>query len=156
LALERFTKAEVEYLVAAPKFIRVVPATRLYRPQSAAVTIIHAAVFKKSEPNNPVPGLIVMAKAREAPPGIPKPTPSAAPEWYGKRVRGLNYELWHDNPDGSIVKGWHEHIWSPGDQDSYVVPARPEITRRALLDVLKWGLEKWNIEVLEKQLEVFQ
>lgn len=96
-----------------------------------------------------------MATARSSPPGIPKPNPSAALEWHGKRIRGLNYEVWHDNPDGTIVKGWHEHVWSPADQDSYVVPARPEPTRETLVDIFKWGLRKWNIEIRQEHLEVF-
>lgn len=103
---ELFTKADVDYSVAATKFITVVPGPRLYKPQSSAVTIIRAHVFKRSEPTKPIPGRVVMAKARSAPSGIPKPTPSSCLEWYGKRIRGLNYELWHDNPDGSVVKGW--------------------------------------------------
>jgi len=30
--------------------------------------------------------------------------PSSVLEFYGRRIRGLNYEMWHDNPDGSRVK----------------------------------------------------
>jgi len=115
--------------------------------------MIQQPVFRKSEPNNPIKGLVVMAKVHISLPGLPRLIPSSALEWYGKRIRGLNKEIWHDNPDGTTVKGWHEHLWSPEEQDSYVVSARPKVTRTGLLDVFKWGLEKWNIDVLEKQLE---
>lgn len=94
-----------------------------------------------------------MAKVHISPSGLPRLNPSSALEWHGKRIRGLNKEIWHDNPDGSVVRGWHEHLWSPEEQDAYVVSARPKPTRIGLLDVFKWGLTKWNIEVLEKQLE---
>ena len=154
LATERFTKAQVDYLVAATKFIRAVPVAPDYNPKQPVHRTIQVEVFKKSAPNRPIRGLIVMARARPSPPGVPKPIPSSALEWYGKRIRGLNYELWHDNPDGSIVRGWHEHLWSPAEQDRYVVPARPEPTHKGLLDVFKWGLAKWNIEVLEEQLRL--
>jgi hypothetical protein len=149
-----FTKGEVDYLVAIPKFIKVIPP--LPRPGSRIPSVIRiqSQVFSKSEPSKPISGLVVMAKARQAPTGIPKPNPSSALEWHGKRIRGLNYELWHDNPDGSIVKGWHEHLWSPQDQDAYVVLARPKPKLKGLLDIFKWSLKKWNIEVLEKQVEV--
>jgi hypothetical protein len=144
----------VDYLVASPKFIKVIPP--LPRPGSRVPSVvrIQSQVFWKSEPGKPISGLVVMAKARQAPTGIPKPNPSSALEWHGKRIRGLNYELWHDNPDGSIVKGWHEHLWSPQDQDAYVVLARPKPKPRGLIDIFKWSLKKWNIEVLEKQAEV--
>jgi len=145
---ERFTKAEADYLVDTAKFVRVIPDIQSVR---ASGWRVQANVYRKSEPRNPIKGLVVMAKAHRAPPGLPHPTPSAALEWYGKRIRGLNYELWHDNPDGTVVKGWHEHVWSPREQDSHVVSARPEPTRKGLLDILKWGLRKWNIAVLEEQ-----
>lgn len=153
LALE-LTKGEVDYLVATPKFIRIIPALPRSGTRSPVVIRIQAPVFKKSEPNNPIVGLIVIGKARQAPTGIPKPNPSSALELHGKRIRGLNYEVWHDNPDGSVVKGWHEHLWSPEDQDAYVVLARPKPARKGLLDIFKWSLQKWNIEVLAKQAEV--
>ena len=108
-----------------------------------------------ADSNNVIEGLVVIAKARHAPPGVPHPPPSCALEWYGRRIRGLNYELFHDNPDGSIVRGWHEHIWSPKELDAHVVQARPEPTRKTLLDVLRWGLKKWNIAVLEEQGELY-
>lgn len=145
---KRFTKAEVEYLLAARKFIKAIPDLPLIvtSPQR-----IQAPVFLKSEPNIPVRGLVIMATIRRAPPGLPKPLPSVALEWYGVRIRGLNYEIWHDNPDGSVVRGWHEHVWSPEYEDDCVVPAGPRVTRKGLQDVLKWGLRKWHIEVQQKQ-----
>ena len=144
----------MDYLVAIPKFIKVIPP--LPRPGARILSVvrIQSDVFRKSEPSKPISGLVVIAKVRQAPTGIPNPNPSSALEWHGKRIRGLNYELWHDNPDGSIVKGWHEHLWSPQDQDAYVILARPKPKLRGLLDIFKWSLKKWNIEVLEKQAEV--
>lgn len=45
----------------------------------------------------------------------------------------------------------HEHIWSTAHGAANVIVARPKLLRTAtLLDVFQWGLEKWNIEVLEK------
>jgi hypothetical protein len=153
--LERFTKADVDYLMAASGFIRSIPKVEFLDPIRKKGWRIQAEAFRKSEPNKPVRGLVVVAKAHQAPTGLPPPTPSAALEWYGRRIRGVNYELWHDNPDGSVVKGWHEHIWSPIDEDAYVVAAKPEPTRKALLDVLKWGLKKWNIDVQSEQGSIY-
>ena len=111
-------------------------------------------IFSVTEPNEPIGGLVVKAKLHQAPIGLPRLTPSAALEWYEQRIRGINYELWHDNPDGTIIKGWHEHIWSPDEQDHRVVAARPELRRKDLLGVLKWGLKKWNIEVRKEQADL--
>jgi hypothetical protein len=73
--------------------------------RGSKVIAIHVAdLFRRSEPHRPVKGLVVIAKARPSPPGIPKPMPSSVLEFYGRRIRGLNYEMWHDNPDGSRVK----------------------------------------------------
>ena len=137
----------MEYLLAAAKSIRSAPSHKQHSP-------VRVEVFRKSTPNNPVRGLIVTARVRHPPSGLPKPYPSAALEWHGIRIRGLNYEIWHDNPDGGIVRGWHEHIWSLEHGDKFVIPARPEPKNKTMLGILKWGLEKWNIAVLEQQLEV--
>src|SRR6266436_2369543 len=101
-------------------------------------------MFLNSDPSKPITGLVVIAKAHQAPAGLPRPTPSAALEWYGKRIRGLSYEQWHDNPDGTIVRGWHEHLWSPQQRDAHVIAARPEPRRRDVLGLFKWGLKQWN------------
>jgi hypothetical protein len=151
LAPKPSTTGEVDYLVGLPKVIKFIPkAVRLDRENHKGWEI-NARVFDKAKIAKPIPGLVVKAKAHEAPSGLPHPPPSAALEWFGKRIRGINYELWHDNPDGSSVRGWHEHLWSPGEQDAHVVLARPEPTKKQLLDILKWGLSKWNIEILMEQ-----
>jgi hypothetical protein len=152
LLAERFTKADVDYLIAEAKFIKAVPVLPRLDPR-LTTRMIRVLVFRKSQPNNAIKGLVAMAKVHIPPPGLPRLNPSSALEWYGKRIRGLNKEIWHDNPDGTTVRGWHEHLWSPEEQDSYVVPARPKLIQTGLLDVFKWGLKKWNIEVVEKQLE---
>ena len=151
--LPELTKADVDYLVAAPKFIRAIPRAQFLNVNRRTGWKIHSLVFAKDD-SKPIPGLVVMAKAHQAPIGLPHPTPSSALEWFGKRVRGLNYELWHDNPDGTRVTGWHEHVWSPDEDDHRVVTARPEPRKRDLLGILKWGLKKWNIEVQMTQAEL--
>jgi hypothetical protein len=150
--MHKFSKGEVDYLVALPKSIPCIPRTEFLNRTNRTGWIIQMPVFKKGDSSKPIPGLVVMAKAHQAPIGLPHPTPSAALLWHSKRIRGLNREVRHDNPDGSIVRGWHEHIWSPTDDDAHVVAAQPEPRDRSLLGLLKWGLEKWNIEVGQKQV----
>lgn len=145
------TTGRVDYLVAAPKFIQAIPRTGFLDTRRKTGWVIRAAVFYKSEPHRPIEGLIVTARAHQAPVGLPHPTPSAALEWYGHRIRGLNYEQWHDNPDGTSVRGWHEHLWSPAEQDSRVIQAMPEPKDKTLRGLLRWGLAKWNIEAKQVQ-----
>lgn len=146
-----FTKGEVDYLVGLLKLVRVIPRPEFLNRQSRSGWLIEIRVFKKGDLRAPLPGLMVMAKAHQAPQGLPHPTPSAALLWHGKRIRGLNREMRHDNPDGTIVRGWHEHLWSPSDDDACVIQAQPEPKDRTLIGILQWGLEKWNIEVEQKQ-----
>jgi hypothetical protein len=149
LPLPQPTKAEVDYLVRQRKFIRRVPPMLGDRYEYR----IQAEVRKASNPGEAL-GLVVQVKAKRPPSGAPKPLPSVCLLWRGHRIRGLNKELWHDNPDGSTVRGWHEHIWTNEWGDSYVVPARPKPRDLSLRGVLEWGLKQWKITVREKQLKV--
>jgi hypothetical protein len=111
-----------------------------------------AEIFTIFDPNAPIKGLVILAKMRRSLPGLPRNLPGAALLLYGQRIRGVDYEQWHPNPDGKRINGWHEHIWSTVHKDANVIAARPKLLRSATLhDVFKWGLRKWNIEVLERQ-----
>jgi hypothetical protein len=143
----------VDYLVHAPKFIKEIPRPQFLNATARTGLKIIVPVYSNAD-SRPIKGLVVIAKAHQAPPGLPRPTPSSALEWFGRRIRGLNYELRHDNPDGTLVAGWHEHVWSPAEEDHRVIAARPEPKRRDLLGILKWGLKRWNIEIRREQKEL--
>ena len=110
-----------------------------------------AEVFSAHDRRAPIKGLVMLARVRRSLPGLPRNLPGAALWLLGERIRGVDYEQWHDNPDGKRIRGWHEHIWSSVDKDMNVIVARPKLRGTTLLDVFKWGLRKWNIELLEKQ-----
>lgn len=139
------TTAEADYLVKEAKFIKAMPSV----VRGEYEFRMQADVFRKGEPHKPT-GLKIMARVKKAPSGIPKPYPSAALEYGGRyRIRGLNYEIWHDNPDTSIVRGWHEHIWSTECRDRAVIRARPKPTDITVKGLFRWGLAKWKIDVGE-------
>ena len=139
--------------MSSAKFIKAIPKTAFINTKLRTGWKLQCNVFDRANSNRPIKGLVVMAKAHQAPAPFPSPPPSAALEWFGTRIRGLNFEVRHDNPDGSIVRGWHEHIWSPIYRDALVVPAKPEVVRRTLRDVFRWGLKKWRIEVIMDQVD---
>jgi hypothetical protein len=143
------TRAEVDYLIREKKFIRSMPAMVTDRYEYR----VQAEVRKISNPGEAL-GLVIYARAKRSPSGVPKGLPSAALMWRGYRIRGLNKELWHDNPEGSTVQGWHEHIWTNEWHDSHVIAARPKPRDLSLRGVLEWAMGKWNITVRQSQLKV--
>lgn len=146
VAVLTFSNADVEYLLDAKKTISAIPNIM----ESAAEFVMAANVRRKDNPGKEL-GLIIRVHAKRSPSGIPKGVPACVLQWHGQRIRGINRELWHDNPDGSIVKGWHEHLWNEEDRDGRVVPA--DIKRADMRGVFEWCLKKWNIEVRERQSE---
>jgi hypothetical protein len=102
------TQAQADYLVKKKKYIKVMPDV----VEGDKEFRLRATVFLQSQPGHSL-GLVVMATAKKSPPGIPRPWPSAALELAGRfRIRGLNYAIQHECPDGPIVRGWHEHLWT--------------------------------------------
>jgi hypothetical protein len=145
----RFDKAEVDYLVAEPKFIKDLPLDVV----QGNYRVIEAAVYRKGDPPVLIPSLAVNVRVPMPIAGIPVGIPGAALRWYGHRIRGLDRETQHDNPDGSIVRGWHEHLWSLEWGDSLVRTAL-EPKRKNLRGVFKHALNLWNIKVIKEQMEV--
>jgi hypothetical protein len=145
----RFNKSEVDYLVAEQKCIKDIPPLE----REGNFFVIKASVYRKGEPLVLIPSLEVMVRVPTAVPGVPVGVPGAALRWFGHRIRGLDREGRHDNPDGSTVYGWHEHLWSPEFEDSLVRQAR-EPKHKNLNGVLKEGLALWNIKIIKEQLEM--
>ncbi len=108
----------------------------------------------RDDPRAVTGGLIVKARVKRRLPGLPRGKASCSLLWHGCRIRGLDYEIRHDNPDGTVVRGWHEHIWNDEDADARVIPARPRVGGADLRGVFQWGLDKWNIEVEQIQDEL--
>ena len=144
-----FTKAEVDSLVQRNKFVTGIPKPTLVENY----WVIEAPVYLTSEPQRPVQSLIVCARVIRAVAGIPRALPGVALVWKGHRVRGIDRNTRHDNPDGSRIDGWHEHLWSEKYGDSMVNSTR-EPKDRDLRGLFRAGLVRWNISVKEEQKEL--
>ena len=144
------TTAEAEYVVKQRKHIRAIPDQFTERGENT-ILIRTSEIFSVTDQRAPIKGLVMLARIRRSLPGLPRNLPGASLLFYGKRIRGIDYEQWHPNRDGQRIRGWHEHIWSTVDEDANVIIARPKLRGTTLFELFKWGLKKWNIEVLEKQ-----
>ena len=59
-----------------------------------------------------------------------------------RKIRGINHHERYHNPDGTVVRGWHEHI----EEESKVEPVGrnfDDIDR-----LTEFALKKWNIKKL--------
>ena len=67
--------------------------------------------------------------------------------WRDIRIRGINPKRGHRRPDGKIIKGWHEHIWKEGYDDSWGVPLRDKSFGEfpEPQEVIDFSLKRWNI-----------
>jgi hypothetical protein len=148
LMQSRFTKAEVDYVLAENKVIKDIPPPVV----DGNYRVIKAGVYRKSNLTSPIKSLSVMARVALPVAGVPAALPSVALNWHGIRIRGIDHATRHDNPGGAFIQGWHEHLWSPEHGDAQV-RAVPQPKHRDLRGILKEGLKRWNITVLKEQLE---
>lgn len=139
----------MDALVDARKFIKSIPQPKPLPGEYQ----IQSPVYLRSAPTSPIRGLVVVARVPIRPPGTSSVRPSAALTWHGIRIRGLDYEIWHDNPDGSVVKGWHEHLWSPEEEDERVRTPGRIPNDLSLRGLFRWGLRRWGFIVEHEQLE---
>jgi len=127
-----FSKSHVDKLVKCPKFITSRP---IFNSPSSIVSV--KIDTNKCQIN--LKGEIHLKYIKGVGPSL---------EYCGIRIRGINYEMVHKNPDGSEIYGWHEHIWKEEFQDHFVIPVPQLPNRKCISDenLLDFCLKKWNIE----------
>jgi hypothetical protein len=86
--------------------------------------------------------------------------PSALLQWHGKRIRAIEYNIVHDVienrvPTGKQIKGWHEHFWTDSDEDARIREPEPPIRNSDIFSILRWCSDRWNIEGLPSNEELF-
>jgi len=67
--------------------------------------------------------------------------------WKGHRIRGINRSRQlRSRPDGTIVRGWHEHVFDDqvGDEKVHAVTG---LGRPSVDELVRFCLARWNIQV---------
>jgi hypothetical protein len=146
-----FTQADVEYLVAARKFIcrTVEDNTTVYPlPYEMRLTF---DIRKRDYPQQDI-GLRFRA-LREPHSVISKW--GIALLWHGKRIRGIDYKLREDIIDGGLIIGhlrhWHEHFWTDKNQDKNIIDVNSLVKNEDMRALVELCMARWNIEGYSEQ-----
>lgn len=101
---EKPTRAEADAIVAMPKYITRLPRAR---------TIGGAARLKTDKiylPNGALSGLSIDIHTSTGKTARGR-TPRGVLIYRGCPIRGVDWEVRHEFADGTVVEGWHEHLW---------------------------------------------
>src|SRR6266481_5994327 len=136
--MAKFTQADVDYLIAARKFIcRDVEDNSAARPVPYEVRI----TFDIRRRDNPQPDIGLRFRALREPYSV-IPKWGIALIWHGKRIRGIDYKLREDIMHGGLIVGhlhhWHEHSWTDTDEDKNIIDvnhAEKNEDMRALIEL---------------------
>jgi hypothetical protein len=159
MATAHFTEYEVRQLLEARKFVSRVLQDNL-KANSNPNSEKHI-VYDVRRMDMPRIDIRLRLCARLAPSisGVgAKATPGVALQWKGKLIRRIDHALRHDSIRHGVsvghLKGWHEHIWTDEDEDSFVITADPPVTRSDIRSLIQWAAEKWNIDLgsISKQM----
>lgn len=102
----------------------------------------------------PVP-LQFHARLETAISGAVLPKPGISLKWKGTRIRGVNWNIRHDNIlDGQRVepvRGWHEKLWNEIDGDKNIIDINDVIGNTDFRSVIRFCCQRWNIELSDTQ-----
>lgn len=84
-----------------------------------------------------------------------RPRPSGSLSWKGIRIRGVNWNIRHDNRLNGVeiapVRGWHEKLFTEIDNDKYIIDINDEIRNIDFWAIVKFCCNRWNIEPPEER-----
>jgi hypothetical protein len=105
-------------------------------------------LFEARTPRTPLPGV----------PSVKRP--SASLMWRGSRIRGIDWTIKHEVTrygvlTGEIIRGWHEHYWTNGDESKSIREPNPSPRNSDMSALIAWCCANWNIEGIEVALELF-
>lgn len=79
-----------------------------------------------------------------------RPLPGASLLWKGIRIRGVNWNVFHDNMHNGVkiapIRKWHEKLFTDIDQDKYIIDINDDIKNTDFWAIVKFCCDRWNIE----------
>lgn len=151
-----FTEADVAYLLRAKKFVQTVLKDTVDDQNAPLLEVIYRIV----RTDNPVDDIKLRLAARRPKQRVEtfqRPRPSAALQWHGYRIRGIDRKIVHSVIKNGLivgeVRGWHEHRWTSTDEDNFVIDVN-EAMRKVHEDfrsILRFCMKRWNVEIRENE-----
>lgn len=143
----RPSKRDAEALVALPKYIRRMPRTRLRHGSQRLKT------DKVYDSSGRATGLTVDAHV-SFPQGRGRhgETPQVSLVWRRESIRCIDWERRRPFADGTVVEGWHEHLWDDTHGRDVGTRFSPPLARAAdLEEMFVCACQHWNIEIRTRQ-----
>ena len=99
--------------------------------------------------------LLFHARQETALTGVTVPRrPGISLKWKGTRIRGVNWNIRHDNLlNGEVIApiyGWHEKQYTEIDEDKHLVDINDEVKNADLRSIIQFCCDRWNIESPEE------
>ena len=141
------SKSDADALVALPKYIKRMPPVR---ERTGSRRIKTRSVYDSS--GRPT-GLMVDAHVsmpRQR--GRHGEVPQVSLVWRNVSIRCIDWEVRHTFADGTVVVGWHEHLWDDTHRREAGRRFDPPLGSSATLEQLfVCACQHWNITILTRQ-----
>lgn len=83
---------------------------------------------------------------------IPSPLPRFCYSLDNQRIRGIDWHFFRPGGDGSVVKGWHEHVFTDKHQDNFIVPSSFDHLHIPQSKHIDFVLSRWKIDISQYKL----
>ena len=145
-----FTEADVNRLIAAPKYFAKKREDTRGQPNTKEIRVTYEVRKRGEEESNL--RLQYFARLEQRPhAAVVQAFPGVSLLWYGHKIRCLAWKLRRDlirngEPRG-FINGWYEHQWSDVDHDRYVVDVDDSVIQDTDFDwIMRFCCARWNIE----------
>ena len=141
----RPSQRDADALVSLPKYIKRMPRKRcLNRRWRIKTDYIYNSAGDRT-------GLVVDAHA-PADESRHGETIQVALVWRGEAIRCIDWELCREFADGTVVKGWHEHLWDDEHGRDIGRKIDPPMEYRDDLEkMFIYACDRWNISIVTRR-----
>jgi len=79
-------------------------------------------------------------------------TPSVCLIWRGADIRCIDWEVRHEFADGTVVEGWHEHLWDDKHQRQVGRSFAPPLALGSDLEgMFVRACQQWNTTIMTRR-----